>query len=317
MKRKIVACLIVFIFLICCTPLAMAHDDQAEHDGDLKYALFGDRDKILDGNERIAFRAIANAAALSIDQFSPNTESKWKYNSTYETLKNDLSALGLPQIPIDFDSIDLNANVNNGVNITANTHRSFTHQGWNYSHYPNPKIWDTRKSFLVDVVNRVLFFPKKPLIKIPWIADFVYGSTEQCEAFAALVYYIHILGDHIEGDDPAKLTDLEPLIQYTSASTPGIISELQEQLQIVFASQKNSRTFISLQQELTDLRIKTEQNCGMWGSIDTFEKCETNQIYAQKLLNILGEYLPVLLQNEDFFVNRFAKQPNMSNPQDS
>ena len=55
-----------------------------------------------------------------------------------------------------------------------------------------------------------------------------------------MIYYIHILGDHIAGNTPDKLTDLEPLIQYASLSTPGIIAELKEQIQIVFVSQKST-----------------------------------------------------------------------------
>ena len=43
----------------------------------------------------------------------------------------------------------------------------------------------------------------------------------------------------------------------------------------------------------------------MRGSIDTVEKCKTNQEYAKKLLDILAEYLPQLLANEPFFSNHF------------
>lgn len=304
MRRRVIAIFLIAVMLFCTSPLALAHDDQSKHDEDLKYALFGERDKSFTRKEGTAFAAIADAAALSIDQFSPNVELKWK-NGTYEELNRNLSNLGLPELSMDFSEIDLNANIVKEGNVTANTHRRYTHLGWNYDKYPYPDFWNARKSVLVDVTNRVLFYPQSTIVSIPWIADLMYSPSEQCEAFSAVVYYIHILGDHIEGDDPTKLTDLEPLIQYASLSTPGIITELQEQLSVLFASQRNTRTFMAMQQNLTDLRLKVEQNCGMWGAVDTKEKCSINQKYANELLDILAKSLPILLHNESFFSNRF------------
>ena len=180
--------------------------------------------------------------------------------------------------------------------------------GWNYNKYPNPDFWNTRKQVLLDVVNRTLFNNNKVFSWMPaWISDTFYAPNEQCEAFSAVVYYIHILGDHIEGNVPSKLTDLEPLIQYTSLSTPGIITELEEQLSIVFDSQSDSWTYAAMTQKLTVLAIKAEQNCGTWGSVDTDSKCEINQKYAEELLEILSIYMPKLLQKEAFFTNCFGK----------
>lgn len=207
---------------------------------------------------------------------------------------------------ICINSIDLNSNVSGGSNITANTHRSYTHQGWNYNKYPNPEFWKTRKQLLIDVVNKVFFYPKNSLARLPWLSGILFAPSEQCDAFCGMIYYIHILGDHIEGDDPEKLTDLDPLIQYTNLTTPGIITELQEQLKVVFASQTTSRMYMELMQELSELKNDAEKNCGTWGAVDTFEKCSINQNYAVKLLDILSQRLPQLLARETFFTDCFV-----------
>lgn len=318
MKRRIIACILIVVLLFCAAPTAHAHDDQGKHDKDLKYVLFGeefvsrengsliDHNK-LRGDELTAFKAIANAAALTIDQFSANTIEKKKYK-TFEDLQEELAKLKLPRLVISFDSIDLNANVSGGVNIHANSHRCYTHQGWNYSKYPNPDFWNKRKEILINVVNEVLFYPKNPLGRVPWLSNIIFAPSEQCEAFCGMVYYIHILGDHIEGDVPEKLTDLEPLIQYANLSTPGIITELQEQLNVLFVSQRSTRMFMELQQELSALKSKAEKNCGTWGAVDTKEKCEENQMYAAALLDILAEHIPQLLSMEPFFTNRFSNK---------
>ena len=304
MFKKIVSILLIMLISSPLLLTALAHDDQSKHDADLKYALFGDTYYHLSGNQKIAFQAIADAAALSIDQFTPNNTAKWK-KGVYERLQDNLQSLKLPKVSIPFDSIDLNSEKSRDGNITANTHRKYTHMGWDYRKYPNMDFWKIRKQLLLDVVNRILFYPNSFFAKLPWISDLLSTPNEQCTAFCAMVYYIHILGDHIEGDVPDKLQYLEPLIQYTSFTVPGIIPELKEYLQVVFLSQKSSWTFSALQMELTELTLEAERNCGTWGKVDTIERCQENQEYAKRFLVILSKYLPVLLKNESFFHDMF------------
>ena len=49
--------------------------------------------------------------------------------------------------------------------------------------------------------------------------------------------------------------------------------------------------------------LLSEENCGTWGAVDTYERCEINQQYARELLDILAEYIPTLLKNEEFFID--------------
>lgn len=304
MRKRIVAAFLLLVFVMGSAP-AFAHGNQDEHNKDLKKALFGPQEKVLSGDEKLIFNAIANAAALTIDQFSPNDSQRQK-EGTYNELQNDLRKLGLPALTDSFDDLNLNSRIAaDGKNITANTHRRYTHLGWNYKNYPNEEFWAKRKQILLHTVNWTLFNDNALFSQVPWLSDVIYSPSEQCDAFCAVIYYIHILGDHIEGNAPEKLTDLEPLIQYTSLSTPGIIAELKEQFGIVFIAQKDSWTYAAMMEALSDLEIRAEQNCRMWRAVDTKERCAINQKYAKELLDILANYLPKLLKEEPFFSKHF------------
>ena len=109
MRKRIVA---VFLLLVCVmgSVPAFAHDTQEEHDRDLKYALFDSRGKVLSDDEKLIFNAIADAAALTIDQFSTNDSQRWK-EGTYNKLQDDLQRLGLPVLTTSFDDLNLNSRV--------------------------------------------------------------------------------------------------------------------------------------------------------------------------------------------------------------
>lgn len=304
MKKRVIALLLAAAMFVMGGAPAVAHEKQDEHDKDLKYALFGSREKVLSGDEKVIFKAISNAAALTIDQFSPNDSLKWK-KGTYDKLQNDLQKLKLRKLDIAFDDIDLNNKVTpNGENVVAKTHRKYTHLGWNYQNYPSEEFWVKRKQVLLDTVNWTLFNDKAAFSWVPGLSDALYSPSEQCEAFSAMVYYIHILGDHIEGDVSQKLEYLEP-IQYVDAFTPGIITELKEQFRIVFKSQDKSWSYAGLMDAITTIEIETEEEYKTWGKLDTNEKCEINKHYAKEILRVLSDYLPQLLKNEPFFANHF------------
>lgn len=296
MKRALA--ILLSIALLCCGLPALAHGSQSDHDKDLKLALFGDADHVLRGEKRSAFKAIADAAALCIDQFSAN-ESMQSKKGEFEDLSERVN------LSMSFEDIDLNKKVA-GENVTPNTHRMYTHQGWNSAKYSNTEFWDARKEILLEAAQHSLFDDSIPFI--PWVSNIISsltGPSEQCDSFCALVYYVHILGDHLEGDKPDKLDALEPLAQYESLSSPGIIPELQEYLQVLFADQKTSWTFTTLMQGLDTLGRKAEKVYYSPGGINTEEKCTTNMENAEELLKLLGAYIPKLLEKEDFFKQAF------------
>ena len=298
MRRFLAFLLFVVILILGFVCPALAHESQGEHDRDLKLLLFGNADCFLHGEKYDAFRAMADAASICIDQFS--------YNEDKESKKGEFDDLShRVHLSVSFKDIDLNKGID-GKNITANTHRMYTHKGWNFSEYPDKELWKRRKSIMLDTAQQKIFSHSDSIF--PWLTDKINswgGPSEQCDAFCAVVYYVHILGDHLEGDKPDKLTALEPLAQYESLSSPGIIPELQEYLQVLFFDQKNTRTFMSLMQELDMLGREAEKVYYSWGGIDSEEKCAINMKNAEALLELLGDKVPILLRNEDFFKQVF------------
>lgn len=300
--------LLLMVFVVGCAPVAFAYGSQDEHDKDLKYALFGSTaKKLLDGDENRKFEAISNAASLAIDQFSSNDQQKQK-KSTYDDLQCALVYFGLPDLPDTFDNLDLNIHVSpDNVNITARNHRKYTHLGWDYKGYPNEAFWEKRKQILIHTVNWTLFQDDDALLsKVPFLSDVLYAPSEQCIAFCKIIYYIHILGDHEEGDVSKKLEYLEP-IQYVDTSTPGIITELKEQLQILLKNRCRSWSYAGLMEAIITIEIESEEDYKTWGKLDTEEKCEINKEYAIEIMYVLSLYLPHLLKNEPFFSKSFEQ----------
>ncbi len=296
MKRALALALCAAI--LCCGLPALAHDSQDDHDSDLKLVLFGNADYLPQGEQREIFQAIADAAALCIDQFSANKSAQSK-RQEFEELSRQVD------LSMSFDDIDLNQSIGGG-NITPNTHRLYTHLGWDFSEYPDDAFWEARKEILLQTVRQELFGDSIP--DIPLISGIVSRLTEpseQCIAFCELVYGIHILGDHLVGNAPGKLAALEPLARSNDLSNPGVIPELQQSLQTLFADQQDTRTFLSLMQELDVLRRDAEEVYSSWGGINTEEKCAINMENARSLLTLLGDKVPILLRNEDFFIQAF------------
>ena len=101
MIRRLLIIMTAMLLLVCSImPAAYAHDSQKEHDDDLLYVLFGEGYSLARDKKPI-FQAIADAAALCIDQFSVNAESRSK-EKQFNDLKqrvgfsisfNDISAI--------------------------------------------------------------------------------------------------------------------------------------------------------------------------------------------------------------------------------
>lgn len=182
----------------------------------------------------------------------------------------------------------------------------YTHRGWNFSEYPDNAFWKTRQKILLETVQQELFGDSNPLINwVTYKVNSLMGPSEQCEAFCRMVYCIHILGDHTVGDKPGKLAFLLPLARPHDELNPGIIPELKDCLQILFADQNDGWTYMALMNELDIDRMKAEELYSSDGGIYTEEKCAANIENAKELLCKLGEYIPKLLRNEEFFAQVF------------
>ena len=147
---------------------------------------------------------------------------------------------------------------------------------------------------------------ESPLAWFPWLSKQVYGdgNEKQCEAFAVLVYYVHILGDHIAADKPAALAYVAPLSNSHDRDNPGIIPDLIKYLPILFEGQTDSEQYKSMMQDLEQLSVVADRLYNGTGGVREEQFPEYHQC-ASDLLETLKIYIPDLLKKESFFHTTF------------
>lgn len=280
--------LVAAIALITIAQPAWAHKRE-QHDADIELILFGSenyKETYLSAKDSI--QALEEAVYLAVDQFNGNGAKELEH----------LNHLGVKGLPLSIDAFDYTSNY---------SHRSLTHRGWDFE-YPEKAHWSIRKSILTNTVQKVLFDESKPLSWFPWLSDKLYDttqSTKQRDSFCALLYYIHVLGDHIEAKKYADLAYIAPLVRPNDKGNPGLIPELQKHLEILFASQQSSFTYLALMVELDNLNAKASKLVFSTGGINTDEKFKQYHDCATDLRETLSLYLPKLLKNEPFFSAHF------------
>lgn len=286
--RKLLLCLAVAIFLSALSMVA-AYDDAEDHNKDLSRVLFGTEIFVstADGEAKDALRMLELAAALAIDQFGGTGGDKL----------DQLTKYGAAKLPKSLDVFDLT-----GVSFAH--HRNYTHQGWDFQYPLDKANWPVRKHVITATVEKVFAFQSLPakLLGISW------GSDRRTANFGALVYYVHILGDHVDAN--MKMTDnpdftqrslIAPLVRAhaDSANNPDIIGDLVVHLEGLFArSQSKSRSYRNLMNALSQLRMVAGEDAAKTAGLST-------NAYAGELLDTLQEYLPILLRNEPFFQEVF------------
>lgn len=284
MKKTLVFILII-VFLLSGTLVANGFPENV-HNEHLTTLLFGF--KML--RNRDAITMIEYASYLSLDQFNHHGSNKLDY----------LLTKGINGIPKNIDEI----------NFTQNSgHRTHTHRGWDYTLYTgyqrNEDVahWKIRKTILLKTIEKVFGFKKS---SIP-ILGIELGHEAQNESFAALVYYIHVIGDHIADYQNSQMLGsrynmpglMMPIARKNADNNnPDILWELQKHAQVLFKSNANVKKLAQLNDQISSLRKSADTSY-----IDS-AGLGSNK-YAGRLLEILKNNLPSLLKNEDFFRNKF------------
>ena len=286
MLRKFIEILLIVISCLMFSSIVFGHG-RNEHDDEIEYVLFGDR-YYADSHPQVKdiIQALEDAAFLCVDQFNGN--------GTQELA--NLVSRKVPNLPKSISEIDFSSNY---------FHRYYTHRGWNIDSGEKAH-WPLRQSILLNTVEKELFCENRDLIS--HITGF-FGSgdrnKEKIESFSILLYYVHIIGDHLEADKYSALAYIAPLTRVHDTENPGVIPELIQCCRKLFKSQENSRQFISFIQEMEDLQNTSDSMVGSVGGVNTAEKFSIYHQCADDLLETLSIYIPQLLQNEDFFRNVF------------
>lgn len=279
----VTAFILVTSTLITC----YAHPTAEEHNKELEAVLFErgyskHQEKIKD-----YVTAIEYASNLTIDQYGGSGKDKYK----------KLKELRMGGLPLQFKEIDYSEDLfGQGKKINPNTHRLYTHQGWDRDHGNSKvnKFWKTRKKILLGTVNSIFDFGK--------FSAFT-GYSDKCNSLAGIIYFVHILGDYDEANDRSKIVYLADL----SGRKDGydMIPALQQYIKTLFQDQKSSQDYKDLMNGFDDIGKKAGRIYRSTGGVNTDEEFQEYRQYAVDLMELLQNHMPQLLKNEEFFKNVF------------
>jgi hypothetical protein len=275
----------LLLFVIFLLPLFASEENV--HNGQLLQVLFG-RPYTINEIEERNIKPLENALYWCLDEFNGTS---YKNGIALQRLK-DLKRFGVKNVPA-FEKIDFTA---------GSEHQRYTHRGWDWIDYPEnirgynfKEIWRLRKQLLFSTVDKVFNFKRDETIK--------------CESLSAILYYVHILGDHI-GDSKRTYMDripLSPRPDYRfnrsgeNSNNPTVYTELLYHLPRLFREQTNSVNYRMLSLYL-DHNKNREFPTGT--TISDQEYAEL-QSFSKETLDKLIEYIPRLLRNENFFMRVF------------
>lgn len=269
-KMKISIKTMIYIVLLSLLANAALFSFAASvHDDHMAYVLFGKRAGVYKRSEKTT--ALAYASYLAIDQFNGKGEEKLSY------LRDKTKVRGLPASISTFDFSN-----NSG-------HRKYTHMGWDYVYAKgaDEAKWKTRKSILVSTTMKVFSLSSRQ-------------EQRQADSLSALIYYVHVLGDHID-DKTIKLGDKMDFAGRNDKNS--IARELEKHVKILFKSQKNSFMYRSLLKRMEAIDTQALRLASKPGGPTYFteEEFKAYKNLAEELMKALTDHVPQLLQNEQFF----------------
>lgn len=283
--------LIIISSSILVSSFHVAAFEAKEHDKYYEKVLFGANEfKQKKNDYKDIIQSLEYASYLAIDQFMaeqhPNDQVKLDYLKKRRISK-------VPKIEdIDFDDVK--------------NHRSYTHRGWDFDYSTLGKVkknwetrWEARKNLLINTVNKELDIPYTGFL---WFKTY----SEIGESFAAITYYVHILGDFID----AEWHEKDPYVQMIHFADKNdednsLIEELIKHMDVVFADQKGTHTYPSFKSKIRKIGDKAWGVLSSQGGLNTKEKFNTVHDCAIELMDLLIAKMPDYLKKESFFADVF------------
>lgn len=250
------------------------------HNTHLEIALLGKNGRqMLDEKAADMFRALECASYLCIDQYNNNGSNELKF--LFEMQKEYWFAF-LPTVgryPETIAEIDFTSNF---------AHRQYTHVGWEVDKEPTEdqiySHWPLRQTLLRATVEAVFDFNDRPFS----------SSSSTGEHLCKLIYYIHILGDHIAFTDYSNYDSGKANIYPLGGKDNGtVICELTETLKALFDTQASE---LIRELQTIDMEFRSIVNEGISeANFGQYHNC------AQAVLDALGTKLPGLLKKQPYF----------------
>lgn len=250
------------------------------HNRELENILFGYNFSKVSEKGKVHFRLLCEAAYLTLDYTNKDNGNRFAW---------DLKQNGVEHVPSLSD-----------ISFPSNQyHQMYTHYGWDkgYKGVCDKANWKLRKQLLLSTVKKIGDFKENEKIKL--------------DAFAAIVYEIHILGDHIGDTENTKHTRLrlvsEPDYRGQDVSptsdgpfnNPTLYTYLLYHSQRLFRDQKNSYAY----QQIVGFLNRHKHEYANFPQKNV--PYEDINFLAKKTRDELTKYLPKLLENEAFYKRAF------------
>jgi hypothetical protein len=289
MKRFIAAFLAAALLMSCCE-LACA-SGAGTHWQDMRRVLLGSKNTPSDDEIKKKCEILGYAISLAIDQ----------YQNSGESYLARLKQLGVPRLPRDISEINLDADARN--------HRKYTHCGWNDTcdNYKDDyewvaQVWPMRQDILRISVEYVFDFNGMP----PFIDAMYMKPNEKREAFCILLYCTHVLGDHKAYSSSSYNVHEEDIMPITSSERKStIIFDLKMAIATLFPEQEHSELRSELERKLDAENKKICALINAKNTKDANQWIEEYKAHADKIIEILSQHIPQMLQKEEFFSSKF------------
>lgn len=295
------------LFLICSLLIpsgAICDTLETEHDIDLKEVFFGKNTTQADTEELVVLQW---AAYFSVDCIASSNSS-----ASDEKGLAILKSYGVEGVPEQVSAFQYNGN-----KYANQHHERYTHLGWDldYANDPNGDLsnWETlRKPLLINAVRQVFLKGRKDLWStvdfIGWFHQPKTDLTEQqIKSMAALIYYVHVLGDHCYNTYSTS-KDRIPLVRKTeNESNPSLIFDLKKHLQILFGGQTSSSDYRALIAKLDSIHSELRDILGN-NDFPTPDNFDAYQDMANELMNEMKKRIPRLMEDSNFFTTIFLEE---------
>lgn len=279
--KKQVGLLLILVSVLAISISAFAHS-RKDHDKEIETVFFGGKASV---EQKEMSKALEAAAYLTIDQFGGKGQGELDLLKGYV---KDLPELN----EIDIDNSEISH------------HREYTHQGWD-SKYRNiqsnktkdidekwAKKWECRKRILEDTVEAIFKF--NWWSGLPFVGNILQDYGERGDSLCALVYYTHLLGDHEETKVMNQYDYLMPV--GGTVNGKNIINEVLYHCEVLFEEQNESREYALFNIKMEEINTKYYK----LGKINS-DSITTNQKYAEEVLQVMQNYIPEFLEQEEFY----------------
>lgn len=301
MKKTFLCLFLLFSLLI--PSAAICDTPDTKHDIDLKEVFFGRSAELADTEELVVLQW---AVYFSVDCIaSPNSSTSDEKGLAI------LKRYGVEGVPERVSAFQYNGN-----KYANQHHEHYTHRGWDltYANDPNGDLsnWQTlRKPLLINAVRQVFLKGKRDFWSTVDFAGWFHQpktalTEQQVKSMAALIYYVHVLGDHCYNTYSTS-KDRIPLVRKTEIeSNPSLIYDLKKHLQILFSEQTSSSDYRALVAKLDIIHSKIRNFLGN-DDFPTPDNFDAYQNMANELMNEMKKRIPRLMEDSNFYTAIFLE----------